>query len=116
MIVALVIAINFGRREKAGKLVGVGEEALRTELERESTRQVELQATRAYVQSDEYIAVYAREEGGYKLPGEKRIVPLIIEEVPETNPDSEATPDPALDAHPWQAWWQLLSDQPLPTR
>jgi cell division protein FtsB len=116
LIIALVIVVNFSRRERAGRLVGVGEDPLRAELERESTRNVELQATRSYVQSDDYIAVYAREEGGYKLDGEKRIVPLIIEAIPAAKPYSEPTPDPALDAHPWQAWWQLLSDQPLPSR
>ena len=26
------------------------------------------------------------------------------------------TPDPALEAQPWQAWWRLLTDAPQPTR
>jgi cell division protein FtsB len=116
LIAALVIVVDFNRRERAGRLVGVGEDALRAELEQESTRSVELHATRAYVQSDDYVEIYAREEGGYKMPGEKRIVPLVIEATPAATPYSEPTPDPALDARPWQAWWQLLSDKSLPSR
>jgi len=115
LVIALVIVVDFSRREQAGRLVGVGEDALRAEFEQESTRKVELLATRTYVQSDDYIAVYAREEGGYILPGEKRIVPLVVEATPEATRIYEPTPDPASNAQPWQAWWQLLSDQPLPS-
>jgi cell division protein FtsB len=116
VIAALVVVLDLNRRAKAGRLVGVGEEALQTVLAEETTRQAELQATLTYVQSDEYVAVYAREEGGFLLPGEKRIVPLVIETTPVATPAALSTPDPAHDARPWQAWWQLLSDAPLPSR
>lgn len=116
VIIGLIIALDLNRRAREGRLVGVGEEALRIELELESTRQVELQATLAYVQSEDYIAVYAREEGGYLLPGEKRVVPLVIETTPVPTPAAAPTPDPGLNARPWQAWWQLLTDLPIPSR
>lgn len=116
LIAGLIIALDLNRRARAGRLVGAGEEALRSELESEKVHQAELQATLTYVQSDDYVAAYAREEGGYLLPGEKRIVPLIIEAPPAPSPVSEPTPDPAEFAQPWQAWWQLLTDAPLPTR
>lgn len=116
VIAALVVVLDLNRRAKAGRLVGVGEEALQTVLAEETTRQAELQATLTYVQSDEYVAVYAREEGGFLLPGEKRIVPLMIETTPVATPAAFPTPDPAHDARPWQAWWQLLSDAPVPSR
>ena len=54
VIAALFIVIDLNRRAKAGRVVGVGEESLRSELSIETTRQVELQATLTYVQSDEY--------------------------------------------------------------
>ncbi len=117
VIAALVIALDLNRRAQAGRMVGIGEEALQEEVNQESTRQVELQATLDYAQSEDYVAAYARDEGGYILPGEKRIVPLIIEMTPQ--PQSEtavATPDPAINARPWQAWWQLLTDAPQPSR
>ena len=102
--------------KRQGQLVGVGEASLEREVSIESTRQLELQATLAYVQSDEYVAAYAREEAGYVLPGEKRVVPMVAEATPGPPPAAAATPDPAINARPWQAWWQLLSDAPQPVR
>lgn len=95
--------------------MGIGEEALKAELNLEATRQVELQATLEYVQSEDYIAAYARDEGGYLLPGERRVVPLVIEATPEPTQPPAPTPDPAYNARPWQAWWRLLTDAPQPS-
>ncbi|MCA9961612.1 MAG: hypothetical protein KC443_21385 [Anaerolineales bacterium] len=112
---ALFIALDLNRRAQAGRLVGVGEDELHQEVLHESTRQVELQATLAYVQSDDYVAAYARNEAGQLMPGEKRIVPLLVEATPAPTPVPPATPDPVINARPWQAWWQLLTDSPQPT-
>jgi len=114
IIAALFIALDLNRRAEAGRLVGVGEETLQAEVNLEATRQVELQATLEYVQSEDYVAAYARDEGGYLLPGERRVVPLLIESPPEPTQPPAATPDPAINARPWQAWWRLLTDAPQP--
>ena len=113
---AIIIAVDLNNRAQAGRLVGSGEEALQAQIDSEATRQVELQATLEYVSSDDYVAAYARNEGGMILPGERRIVPMLQEATPEPTPGPPATPDPALDARPWQAWWRLLTDAPQPTR
>ena len=113
---AIIAATDLNRRAQAGRLVGTGEEALQLQVERESTRQVELQATLEYVTSDDYVAAYARNEGGMIQPGERRIVPLLQEATPEPTATPPPTPDPALQARPWQAWWRLLTDAPQPTR
>lgn len=112
----LFVGLDLSRRAQAGRLVDVGEEDLLQEIGVESTRQIELQATLEYVQSDDYVEAYARGEGGYILPGEKRIVPMPIEAPPGTSPLATPTPDPAQSARPWQAWWQLISDAPQPSR
>lgn len=116
IIAAIAFAIDLNRRAQAGQLVGVGEEALKVQINQESTRQVELQATLEFVVSDDYIAFYARNEGGMLLPGERRIVPILLEATPEPTALPPPTPDPAINAKPWQAWWQLLTDAPRPTR
>jgi len=116
VIAALFIGLDLTRRAQAGRLVGVGEESLAREISIEATRQIELQATLDYVQSDEYVAAYARDEAGDILPGEKRIVPMIVEATPGPPPAAAPTPDPAVNARPWQAWWQLLTDNPQPVR
>lgn len=112
----LFIGLDLTRRAQAGRLVGVGEETLQEEINLEATRQIELQATLEYVQSNDYVEAYARDEGGYILPGEKRVVPMPIEAPSDTTQEIAPTPDPAVNARPWQAWWQLLSDAPQPTR
>lgn len=113
---AIIIAIDFNNRAQAGRLVGSGEEALQAQIDRESTRQVELMVTLEYVTSDDYAAAYARNERGMILPGERRIVPMLQEATPEPTPLPPPTPDPALQARPWQAWWRLLTDAPQPAR
>jgi cell division protein FtsB len=116
VVISLVIVLDLTRRERVGKLTGVGKETLRTELAIQTTRQIELKATLTYVNSDEYVSIYAREEGGFVLPGEQRIVPIPIEAPPVPTPVAEPTRDPAESVQPWQAWWQLVTDAPLPAR
>ena len=114
ILAALFIALDLNQREQAGQLIGVGEETLQVEIDLEATRHIELRATLAYVTSDDYVASYARDEAGQLLPSERRVVPLLIEALPEPTPLPTATPDPALNARPWQAWWHLLTDAPQP--
>ena len=116
VLASIFIALDLNRRARAGELVGGDETVIQSELDIETTRQVELQATREYVQSEDYVAAYARDEGGYLLPGEKRVVPLVIEAIPQATAVPAATPDPAQQAHPWQAWWRLFTDAPYPVR
>lgn len=113
---AIIIAVDLNNRAQAGRLVGNGEEALQAQVDREATRQVELQATLEYVTSDDYVASYARNEAGMIQPGERRIVPMLQEATPEPTASPPTTADPALQARPWQAWWRLLTDAPQPTR
>lgn len=116
IVAAIVIALDLNRRAQSGRLVGVGEEALQVQISAESTRQVELQATLEYVQSQDYVAAYARDEAGMVLPGEKRVVPLLLEVTPQPTAFPASTPDPIGNARPWQAWWRLLTDAPQPSR
>ena len=112
---ALAITIDVNRRSQIGRSMVDGEEALQAHVIVEATRQVALQATLAYIESDDYVVEYARNEGGYVLPGERRVVPLVIEVTPQPTAPPPLPPDPALAARPWQAWWQLLTDRPMPS-
>lgn len=110
----LFIAIDLNRRAQAGRLAGVGADELQMEVDAQSTRQVALQATATYVQGEHYVESYARNEGNLIRPGEQRVVPLIVEGAPQPTPAPIVTPDPIVQALPWQAWWQLLTDAPQP--
>ncbi len=58
---------------------------------------------------------YARNEAKQKLDGETIVVPVVSGEEQLSAPQFvQPTPDPALGAQPWQAWWQLFTDAPQP--
>lgn len=116
ILAGLFVALDLKRRAQEGRLVGADEAELQAELDQAIRHQTELTATLTYVQSDDYVAAYARDEGGYVLPGEKRIVPMFVEAPPVPTPPPPSVPDPAHDARPWQLWWRLLTDAPIPTR
>jgi hypothetical protein len=114
ILFGLFVALDLNRRAQAGRIVGKDEESLQTEFDAESERHGELIATLEWVRSPEYVSVYAYEEGGLIKPGEKRIVPLMIDEDGYSSSSGESSSDPAQYARPWQAWWQLLTDAPMP--
>jgi hypothetical protein len=116
IVFAVFIGFDLNRRAQAGAEIEMTEEIVEEKVRLETTRQVELIMTREYVESDAYVAAYARNEAGQVLPGEKKIVPLLINATAVATPVPTATPDPAYDARPWQAWWRLLTDAPLPSR
>lgn len=116
VVTAIYIGVDLNHRATIGRQIEASELSLQEQLELETTRQVELMVTRSYVNSDDYIANYARNEGGLVMPDERRIVPLTIDSIPLPTPIPTATPDPAYDARSWQAWWRLFTDAPLPAQ
>ncbi|MFN2189349.1 MAG: hypothetical protein ACK2T3_11340 [Candidatus Promineifilaceae bacterium] len=114
ILFGLFVALDLNRRAQAGRDVGQDEETLQKEYDSESRRQVELLATLEWVRSPEYVSVYAYEEGGLIKPGEKRIVVIRADEASTQASTSSSSSDPAQFARPWQAWWQLLTDSPMP--
>ena len=117
IVFGVFIGFDLNRRAQAGALMEANEEVMMEKVNVEQTRQVELVMTREYVKSEAYVEDYARNEAGQLKPGEKRIVPLFVDDVtPIATPIPTATPDPAYDARPWQAWWRLLTDAPMPSQ
>jgi hypothetical protein len=115
IVFGVYIGLDLNRRALAGAQMELNETAMIDKVDLEKTRQAELVMTREYVKSDAYVEDYARNEAGQLKPGEKRVVPLVGEVTPVATPIPTATPDPAYDARPWQAWWRLLSDAPMPS-
>ncbi len=116
MVIALALAVGPNSRPQAGRPRAAQEERLAALVETEAVRGQQLRITLTYVNSDDYVADYARNEGGMILPGEKRVVPLP-HPLPLT-PTPMPTPIPALSVptSPWQAWWILFFDSPPPGR
>ncbi len=116
IVMAIYIGVDLNHRAQTGRLIQANELSLQEKVALEATRHIELMVTRDFVNSDDYVAAYARNEAGMIKPGEKRIVPLQLENAPIPTPVVAVTPDPAYDARAWQAWWRLFSDAPLPSR
>lgn len=116
IVVAIYIGVDLNHRAQTGRLIKANEMSLEEQLGLEATRKIELMVTRDYVNSDDYVADYARNEAGMVLPNENRYVPLQLDSAPLPTYVPTATPDPAYDARAWQAWWRLFSDAPLPSR
>jgi hypothetical protein len=116
LFAGMIIAVDLNRRAQIGRVAGIGEGEVLEQIHFEETRQVELEATRSYVNSDEYVADFARNEANYTLPGEKRVVILPQEVTRTTQQFAEPTPDPIQYARPWQGWLRLLTDAPQPQK
>lgn len=116
LLITIAAGFNLSRRAQTYRLIESSEKRLEEQLIMETTRQVELQVTMEYVNSEDFVASYARDEGGQIFPGDRRIAPRIPTPQVAPTPIAQPTPDPAYHARPWQAWWRLFSDAPLPSR
>ena len=116
VIVALGLAVGLNVRAQAGREQSSQGERLLTIVEAEREHNRQLKITLTYVHSGDYVADYARNEGGMILPDEKRIVPMP-HPLPLT-PTPMPTPVPIIIApeDPWEAWWMLFFDAPPPDR
>lgn len=79
-----------------------------TRLESLRSEQVALQATRTYVQSDDYAEQVAREELNKIRPGDQRTI-IIPRPAPEPTPAPPAAAAPGLAMPSYLGnWWDLL--------
>lgn len=113
---ALFFVIRLNQNGADYRLMAANEATFQAAVDAEATRQVQLHATRTYVESDTYVEDYIRDEAGMVLPGERRVVIRVVEATPAPTPFPSPTPDIAELAHPWQMWWRLLTDAPQPVR
>ncbi len=86
------------------------EQALATQ----HARQDYLTATLTYVQTDEYVEEWAREQARMVKPGEVLVIPLVEGEGAEPALTPTAQPEapfpPVTDDRPfWVVWWQTLT-------
>lgn len=81
-----------------------------------ATREAErdqLTATLAYVQTDEYVEKWAREEVKMAKPGEVVVIPMVSADSDRSDPgpgsQMEEEPVNALGSRPfWIEWWEAL--------
>ncbi len=110
ILISLGLAVDLTAKARTGRTITASEARLDRLVEAERERGKQLEVTLAYVLSDDYVADYARNEGGMTLPGEVRVVPML--HPPPLTPTPMPTPLPIVPIpdDPWEAWWMLFFD------
>jgi cell division protein FtsB len=115
-VLALVLTLSLNLKGRENETLGAEEAGLATLVAAEELRQEQLVLTLTYVASDDYVADYARDEGGMLLPGERRVVPLPNPPPPTPTPIPTPVQAAGGPKTPFEAWWRLFFDGPAPRR
>ena len=110
LTIAVLLVVDFGRRATTGYYIAQAEEQLKAEIAIELTRQAQLRERLEYVQSDEYVEEWAREQAHMIRPGDQ---PLILVTVatpiaPTNTAEQPAHTGTPLHTPPWHQWWRLF--------
>lgn len=115
--IGLMLAINFSDRIEAERELEAIQDTVEQEIELLQREQRQLEQDLAYVNSDAYVADWARREGRMVQPNELLVVPIPDTSALELTP----TPEPTIlietsppTPEPWQVWWALFFDSPAP--
>jgi len=114
ILMALVVTLSLNLKGRENDALSAEEAALATLVAQEKQRQAQLHLTLTYVSSGDYVADYARNEGGMLLPGERRVVPLPNPPPPTSTPMPTPVQAVAGPRTPFEAWWLLFFDGPAP--
>jgi len=115
LTIVIFLIVDFGRRTTAGYYVSQTEKRLDAEIVALLKRKEALKKRLAYVQTDEYVERWAREQAHMARPGDRRLIvvtPELSEEQPEQPvlglpPDSVTAFEPVPN---WHHWWRLFWD------
>jgi cell division protein FtsB len=117
LAIGLILGLNFTRLFSAGQPLQQTYAQLANEIKQLEKDQADLTRERDYVQSDDYVESWARDEGKMLQPGEHLVVPV------GSQSSAEATPEPVEQAvvqttppepPKWQLWWALFFDTDPP--
>lgn len=111
---ALFVIFGLSQNASQFQQVSANEATIQAGVFIEETKQVQYEATLAYVESDAYVKSHLQEEENKQLEGEVVVRPFVTIQDPEPIVQAEPTQDPAMLARPWQFWWYLLTDAEPP--
>jgi cell division protein FtsB len=119
LAIGLLLAINFSSRIAAGQPLQQLHAQVEDEIEQLEREQAALIAERDFVRSDAYVEQWARDEGKMVRAGEHLVIPVPSANTPRQDeaavrqlvvPVETTPPGP----EPWQVWWALFFDSPVP--
>src|SRR6185369_18077451 len=89
LAIGLILGLNFTRLFSAGQPLQQTYNQITSEITQLEKDQADLTRERDYVQSDDYVESWARDEGKMMLPGEHLVIPVGSQN------SAESTPEPA---------------------
>src|SRR5258706_6482412 len=116
LAISLLLAINFSGRIAAGRQIDTKRDTLDHSISTLQAQATALQSELNFVNSDAFIAQWARKEGRMVKPNEVLIVPVPGPMTPEPSPTPfiPTSLEPHQDTKNWKLWWQLFFDAPPP--
>lgn len=119
LAIGLLLAINFSSRIAAGQPLQQLYGQVQAEIDHLRREQAELIAERDFVRSDAYVEQWARDEGKMVRSGEVLVVPVPSANTPRSQGQTAAQQSVPVqttprDPEPWQVWWALFFDSPVP--
>jgi cell division protein FtsB len=117
LAISLLLAINFSGRIAAGRQIDSKRDTLDQSISTLQAQATALQSELNFVNSDAFIAQWARKEGRMVKPNEVLIVPVPGPMTPEPSPTpfvSTVTDLQNPQTNNWKLWWQLFFDAPPP--
>lgn len=117
LAIGLILGLNFTRLFSAGQPLQQTYNQLTTDIAQLEKDQADLIHERDYVQSDDYVESWARDEGKMLLPGEHLVIPVGSQSAAEATPEAvQQAPVQTTPPEPpkWQLWWTLFFDTEPP--
>ena len=116
LTIALFLIVDFGRRTTAGYYVSQTEKRLDAEIKALLAQQESLEKHLDYVQTDEYVERWAREQAHMVRPGDRRLI--VVTPPASATQSKEALPVPrpssstvaSAQVPNWHHWWRLFWD------
>lgn len=118
LAIGLILGLNFTRLFSAGQPLQQTYNQLTTDITQLEKDQADLTRERNYVQSDDYVENWARDEGKMILPGEHLVIPVGAQNSVEATAEP-SQPQAVVQTTPpeppkWQLWWTLFFDSEPP--
>ena len=113
LIFSLFAILRFQNRSEAGDAIEAARVHVQGELDDETERKVQLEATLEFIESDAFVESWAR-KGGQIQVGDTIVSPLITPAPSQPSQQTPAVEPPANEVYVWQGWWRLLTDAPFP--
>jgi cell division protein FtsB len=110
LILAGYFIVGFGKVALVGFQLRNTKAGLQAEVISLEEQVADLEAQKAFVQTDAYVEQAAREEYKMSRPGDQVVVPMFPDEGATAAQETRLREQPAspMPTEPWRAWWELF--------